>query len=79
MCKINDKLARYKQMRDEFPAEELLKVCIARYEINMIQYEITNDPARLAVINALGKLMDKFYEVEYNKHIAARMDINILK
>jgi hypothetical protein len=66
-------------MRDEFPEEDFLKVCIARYEINTIKYDINNDPACLAVINALGKIIDKFYEVEYNKHIAARMDINILK
>ena len=39
MCKINDRLARYKQMRDEFPEEDFLKVCIARYEINTIKYE----------------------------------------
>ena len=80
MCKINDRLSRYKQMRDEFPEEELLKECIARYEINIIKYDISNDSKYLAILNVLGNLMDQFYEIALKRRAEHQMDtyINLL-
>jgi hypothetical protein len=77
MCKINDRLARYKQMRDEFPAENFLNVCIARYEINMIKYDINNGSKYLAILNMLENLMDQFYELALKRRAEHQMDTYI--
>ena len=68
-------------MRDEFPEEDFLKVCIARYEINTIKYDITNDPKFLTILNVLGNLMDQFYEIALKRRAEHQMDtyINLLK
>ena len=70
MCKINDRLTRYRQMKEEFPTETLVQVCVARYEINTIKYALTNDPKYLGILTILGNLLDQFMELEIKRRSA---------
>ena len=67
MCKINDRLTRYRQMKEEFPDDNLVQVCVAKYEIYTIKYALTNDPKYLQTLEIYEKLLDCFMNIEIKR------------
>ena len=66
MYKINDRLARYIQLKENLPNNNLVQVCVARYEINMIKYLLNKEHKYLLILNAIEKILDQFLDIEFS-------------
>ena len=60
-----DKLQRYIQLRDNLSDNNLIRVCVARYEINLIKYELTKNEKYKLIMEAIGKILDTFLDIEF--------------
>ena len=64
-----DKLEIYKQLRDSItPGSEfyaLINICVARYEINLIKYNLTRQEKYKIVVGAITKILDQFTMIDF--------------
>ena len=64
-----DKLIRYKDLLDRTepsnPSYNLIKICVCRYEINTIKYNINHETKYLIIMNAIEKILDQFIDIEF--------------
>jgi len=64
-----DKLELYERLRDsitvgtEFHA--LINICVSRYEINMIKYNLTHELKYKTVSDAICKILDQFITLDF--------------
>ena len=55
-----DNLVRYKQLKDSLPNNNLIQVCVTRYEINLIKFNLTKDNKYEIILKAIGKILKTF-------------------
>ena len=64
-----DKLIRYKDLLDRTepsnPSYNLIKICVSRYEINSIKYNINLETKYLIIMGAIEKILDQFIDIEF--------------
>lgn len=67
---MNNKLDLYKELRDSIePGTEfynLINVCVSRYEINLIKYNLDRDDRHKLILNAIEKILDNFINIRFN-------------
>ena len=62
-------LIRYKQLKDNMPDNNLVQVCVGRYEINLNKYIETGQDKYLLIMKAIGNILEQFLDVEFNQRL----------
>ena len=59
----------YKQLRDSItPGSEfyaLINICVARYEINLIKYNLSHQEKHKFIVDAISKILDQFIMIDF--------------
>ena len=58
-------LIRYKELKDSLPNNNLIQVCVTRYEVNLLMFNLTQDSKYEIILKALGKILETFLKKEY--------------
>ena len=61
-----DNLIRYKQLKDSLPTNNLIQVCVTRYEVNLIMFNLTKENKYEIILKALDKIIETFLKKEYS-------------
>ena len=61
-----DNLVRYIQLKDSLPNNRLIQVCVTRYEINLIMFNLTKENKYEIILKALGKIIETFMNIEFH-------------
>jgi hypothetical protein len=59
-----DNLIRYNQLKDSLPNNRLIQVCVTRYEVNLIMFNLTKENKYEIILKALGKIIETFINIE---------------
>ena len=64
-----DKLDQYKRLRDSITPElefyTLINLCVSRYEINLIKFNMTHQQKYKDIATALEKFLDQFINTDF--------------
>ena len=58
-------LNRYKQLKENLPNNYLIQVCVTRYEVNLIMFNLTKQDKYEIILKALGKILETFLNIEF--------------
>ena len=58
-------LNRYKQLKANLPTNKLIQVCVDRYEVNLIMFNLTKEVKYEIILKALGKIIETFLNIEF--------------
>ena len=61
-----DNLIRYKQLKDSLPNNNLIQVCVTRYEVNLIMFNLTKESKYEIILKALDKIIETFLNIEFH-------------
>ena len=64
-----DNLVRYKQLKDDLPNEILIQVCVTRYEVNLIMFNLTQESKYETILKAIGKILETFMGINFYRSI----------
>jgi hypothetical protein len=64
-----DNLVRYKQLKDNLPNENLIQVCVTRYEVNLLMFNLTQDSKYDIILKALDKILETFMNINFYRSI----------
>ena len=64
-----ERLNRYKQLKDNLPNNNLVQVCVDRYEINLTKYRETSEEKYILILNAIGNILDQFLDIEFSSNV----------
>ena len=65
-----DNLVRYKQLKDNLPNENLIQVCVTRYEKNLIDFNSTQDSKYETILKAIGKILETYMNINFYRSIS---------
>ena len=63
-------LVRYKQLKDNLPNENLIQVCVTRYEVNLLMFNLTQDSKYEIILKALGKILETYMNINFYRSIS---------
>ena len=58
-------LDRYKQLKANLSNNYLIQVCVDRYEVNLIMFNLTKQNKYEIILKALGKIIETFLNIEF--------------
>ena len=62
-------LIRYKELKNSLPDNKLIQVCVDRYEVNLIMFKLTEDSKYEIILNAIGKILDTFMNINFRSKL----------
>ena len=64
-----DKLTMYRRLKDAIPSTaqyyNLINICVSRYEINVLKYDITREDKYKLILHAIEKILDNFIDIDF--------------